>query len=67
MKLLFLLMFASSVQASSFDVDTYSTSLEFAQVTYVSARQNDETLGVLVHQFDIMIKAGNIMPTVGKL
>ena len=42
MRLLFLLMLASSVQASTFDVDTYSSSIEYAQVTYVSARQNDD-------------------------
>jgi hypothetical protein len=32
-------MFASPVFASKFDIDTYSTSLEFAQVTYVAATQ----------------------------
>jgi hypothetical protein len=32
-------MFASSVFASKFDIDTYSTSLEFAQVTHVVATQ----------------------------
>jgi len=37
--LLILSMFASSVFASKFDIDTYSTSLEFAQVTHVIATQ----------------------------
>jgi len=32
-------MFTSSVFASKFDTDTYSTSLEFAQVTHVLATQ----------------------------
>mgnify|MGYP003386361510 CR=1 FL=1 len=40
MRLLLLLwMFASSTFASKFDVDTYSTSLDFAQVTQVLATQ----------------------------
>ncbi len=37
--LLILSMFTSSVLASKFDVDTYSTSLDFAQVTHVLATQ----------------------------
>ncbi len=37
--ILILLMFASSVLASKIDVDTYSTSLEFSQVTHVVATQ----------------------------
>lgn len=37
--LLILSMFASSVFASKFDIDTYSTSIEFAQVTHVVATQ----------------------------
>lgn len=37
--LLILSMFASSALASKFDIDTYSTSLEFAQVTHVEATQ----------------------------
>ncbi len=32
-------MFASSALASKFDIDTYSTSLDFAQVTHVEATQ----------------------------
>jgi hypothetical protein len=32
-------MFASSALASKFDIETYSTSLEFAQVTHVEATQ----------------------------
>jgi hypothetical protein len=40
MKLLVILsMFASSALASKFDIDTYNTSLEFAQVTHVEATQ----------------------------
>ena len=38
-RLLILSMFASSAFASKFDLDTYSTSLEFAQVTKVLATQ----------------------------
>jgi len=38
-QLLILSMFASSVFACKFDRDTYSTSLEFAQVTHVVATQ----------------------------
>ena len=37
--LLILSMFVSSVFASKFDIDTYSTSLEYAQVTHVDATQ----------------------------
>ena len=37
--LLILSMFVSSVFASTFDIDTYSTSLKFAQVTQVLASQ----------------------------
>lgn len=37
--LLILSIFASSAFASIFDIDTYSTSLEFAQVTHVEATQ----------------------------
>ena len=37
--LLILSMFASSVFASKLDVDNYSSSLEFAQVTHVQATQ----------------------------
>ena len=37
--LLILSMFVSSVFASTFDIDTYSTSIEFAQVTHVVAAQ----------------------------
>ena len=44
MRSLLLLMFASSLQASTLDLDTYSTSLEYAQVTDVSAREHaDDT------------------------
>ena len=40
MRLVFILsLFTSSVLASEFDVDTYSTSLDFAQVTHVLATQ----------------------------
>jgi hypothetical protein len=35
-------MFASSVFASKFDLDTYSTTLEFAQVTHVLATQKSD-------------------------
>ncbi|WP_019028073.1 hypothetical protein [Colwellia piezophila] len=38
-QLLILSMFASSVFASKFDIDTYSTSIDFAQVTHVLATQ----------------------------
>ena len=37
--LLILSMFASSAFASTFDIDTYSDSLEFAQVTHVETTQ----------------------------
>lgn len=41
MKLLLILsMFTLSVFASKFDIETYSTSLEFSQVTHVVATQN---------------------------
>ena len=40
--LLILSMFVSSVFASKFDIDTYSTSLEFAQVTHVVATQKSD-------------------------
>lgn len=36
---LLLPMFASSVFASKFDINTYSSSIDFAQVTYVVARE----------------------------
>ncbi|MBA6262222.1 MAG: hypothetical protein V7780_06285 [Colwellia sp.] len=40
MRLVFILsLFTSSVLASEFDVDTYSMSLDFAQVTHVLATQ----------------------------
>ena len=39
MRLLLLWMFASSTFASKFDVDTYSTSLDFTRVTQVLATQ----------------------------
>ena len=42
MKLLILSLFASSVFAAKPDLDTYSTSLEFAQVTHVIASQNSD-------------------------
>lgn len=35
--LLFISLFTSSVFASKFDIDTYSTSIDFAQVTHVVA------------------------------
>lgn len=38
-RLLILSMFASSVFAAKFDLETYSSSLEFAQVTHVMATQ----------------------------
>ncbi len=38
-RLLILSMFASSVLAAEFDIDTYSTDLKFAQVTHVIANQ----------------------------
>ena len=40
--LLILSMFASSVFAAKPDLDTYSTSLEFAQVTHVTATQKSD-------------------------
>ena len=40
--LLILSMFASSVFASKFDINTYSTSLDFAQVTHVLATQKSD-------------------------
>ena len=43
MKLLLILsLFTSSILASKFDVDTYSTSLDFAQVTNVLSTQKSD-------------------------
>ena len=40
--LLILSIFSSSVLASKFDINTYSTSLDFAQVTHVLATQKSD-------------------------
>ncbi len=71
--LLILSVFASSVFASKFDIDTYSTSLEFAQVTQVvatqqssgswcfntSVRHNDQGWDHYADRWEILDLAGN--------
>lgn len=72
-RLLILSMFASSLSASKFDLETYSSSLEFAQVTHVVATQrssgnwcfdtsvkhNDQSWEHYADRWEVLDLAGN--------